>query len=103
MQLNQLNQLIHHAMAMNPGSRYPTVAEFAADLKKVIAALPSPASAPPAILQPDLPQLDEALQAAKEQQRAEARSALRCPRCGWELPHSARFCSHCGSSLSVPN
>src|SRR5216683_7385654 len=48
--LDQLNRIIKRAMAMKQRDRYPTVAEFSNDLRKVMAALPAqqPATPPPA-------------------------------------------------------
>src|SRR5712691_10001645 len=120
--LNQLNQLIHHAMQMKPRDRYQSVADFAADLKKIIAALPRPAAAPPPprpvdqhSTQPDLPQLYDTLQAAKEQQQLQrqqkspsppaatpAETSRTCPRCGTTLTTPSAYCPRCGTALNTP-
>lgn len=44
--LDQLNAIIKRAMAMKQKDRYPSVAEFSNDLRKVMAALPTPPSTP---------------------------------------------------------
>src|SRR5947209_20108640 len=82
--LDQLNRIIKRAMAMKQKDRYPSVAEFSNDLRKVMAALPSQtATSPPSTPRPvdpnstqsDLPLLYDTLQAAKaniEQQSSTA-------------------------------
>jgi serine/threonine protein kinase len=123
--LNQINYIIQKAMAMRPKDRYQTVADFASDLKKVIAILPAPPppSRPidPHSTQPDLPMLYEALQAAKENKTANTTDASStssmepaspatqpasgdtCPRCNAPLASSASYCPQCGTSLNNPN
>jgi serine/threonine protein kinase len=66
--LNQLNMVIQRAMALKPKDRYQYVADFANELHRILNALPTPptGSSNPNNTQPDLPQLYEALQAAKE-------------------------------------
>ena len=112
--LNQLNRIIQRTMALKPRDRYQYVADFANDLKGVIALLP--ASTPPTppkdlhSTQPDLPELYDAIIAAKEQANQDGSappiptqpmpSNTTCPRCGNTLAQNAVFCSRCGTSLS---
>lgn len=123
--LNQLNYVIHRAMAMKQRDRYPSVADFANDLRRVLAAMPQPqppAPQPPQgptkpidpnSTQPDLPMLYEAIQAAKEeankqgnpQQQAQIpsrsfQSDTSCPRCGEMLAEHSTQCANCGTSLA---
>ncbi|TMD68839.1 MAG: hypothetical protein E6I91_03640 [Chloroflexi bacterium] len=111
--LDQLNNIIHRAMAMKQKDRYPTVAEFSNDLRQVMAALPAPPARPidPNITQPDLPMLYEAIQRAKEnadqaspdianQPASPPAQTLVCPRCSSPLLQKASYCPSCGSSLS---
>ncbi len=114
--LEQLNSIIVRAMAMRQRDRYQSVADFGADLKKVLAALPPstiPASPAPRTLdpnstQPDLPQLFEAYEEAKMNAASSApparaqpqpASTVTCPRCGATVLASATYCSNCGSAL----
>jgi serine/threonine protein kinase len=119
--LNQLNRIIQRSMALKPKDRYQYVADFANDLKKVMAALP-PSTQPPTTrqpdphsTQPDLPMLYEALQAAKgnaNQGPPDASSTSpvaapsaspatsQCPRCNATLVPNASFCPVCGTPLS---
>lgn len=112
--LNQLNRIIQRTMALKPRDRYQYVADFANDLKGVIALLP--ASPPPTSskdlhsTQPDLPELYDAIVAAKEQAKQNEfappvptqpmPSNTTCPRCGNTLAQNAVFCSRCGTSLT---
>ena len=118
--LDQLNSIIKRAMAMKQRDRYSTVAELSTDLRKVVAALPTPSSAPlrpldPNSTQPDLPMLYEAIQRAKENTNQpppdavhkptvppaqSAAQTLVCPRCSTPLTQKASYCPSCGSSLS---
>ena len=113
--LDQLNRIIVRSMALRPDKRYQSVAEMSNDLRKVLAALPAPtpqAAAPrqadPHSTQPDLPQLYETIQAAKEQaaQRANTpsgpASATTCQRCGAIITEQATYCRVCGSPLPPP-
>jgi serine/threonine protein kinase len=123
--LNQINNIIQKAMAMRPKDRYQTVADFASDLKKIIAALPAlpppPRPIDPHSTQPDLPMLYEALQAAKENKTANTADSSStssiepsapatqpaggdtCPRCNAPLASSASYCPQCGTSLNNPS
>ncbi len=112
--LNQLNRVIQRSMALKPRDRYQYVADFANDLKSVIALLP--ASLPPTppkdlhSTQPDLPELYDAIVAAKEQANQGTPpvptqpmpASTTCPRCGNMLAQNAVFCPRCGTSLSNP-
>ena len=111
--LDQMDNIIHRAMAMRQKDRYPTVAEFSNDLRQVMAALPAPPVRPidPNSTQPDLPMLYEAIQRAKEnadqtspdaanQPVSPPAQTLLCPRCGSPLVQKASYCPGCGSSLS---
>jgi serine/threonine protein kinase len=111
--LNQLNLVIQRAMALKPKDRYQYVADFANELRRILNALPTPPQSPtsssnPYSTQPDLPQLYEALQAAKENARQESDSSasqqasdpITCPRCGNTLDSKAAFCPRCGASLN---
>jgi serine/threonine protein kinase len=113
--LNQLNRIIQRAMALKPQERYQYVADFANDLKSVIALLPAPPqSTPPQdphSTQPDLPEIYDAIVAAKERAnqdgppppapiRSIPSSTMTCPRCGNTLAHNAAFCPRCGASIS---
>lgn len=110
--LDQLNNIIHRAMAMKQKDRYPTVAEFSNDLRQVIAALPAPPARPidPNSTQPDLPMLYETIQRAKENTNqtppdianhpaSPPVQTLVCPRCSSPLVQQASYCPSCGSSL----
>ncbi len=106
--LDQLNRIINRAMAMKQKDRYPSIAEFGNDLRKVVAALPAQISStpPPArpsdpnSTQPDLPLLYEAVQAAKANADQSSSTAvpdqptqpMTCPRCGTALVQQATFC-----------
>ena len=114
--LDQLNRIIKRAMAMKQRDRYPSVAEFSSDLRKVMAALPtppgstspSPRPGDPNSTQPDLPLLYDTIQAAKANaDQSSARTVsdqptqpMACPRCGTALVQKATFCPGCGSSLN---
>ncbi|GAC1465165.1 MAG: hypothetical protein PVS3B1_10910 [Ktedonobacteraceae bacterium] len=118
--LNQLNRIIQRSMALKPRDRYQYVVDFANDLKNVIARLPAPPPPGPPTsskdlhsTQPDLPELYEALVAAKEQANNQNQSPpavptqpmpsnTTCPRCGNTLASNAAFCPRCGTSLSKP-
>lgn len=118
-QLHQLNAIIQRAMAIKPKERYPQVAEFAADLRKVMATLPPPPQAPgsqsqqstPSKTQPDLEKAYEQLQATKDQQAnqqnvfpaAQPVTTVNCPRCGIQLPDGATFCPRCGAAIGASN
>lgn len=118
--LEQLNHIIQKAMAMKPKERYQYVADFANDLRRVIAALPTPPPPPrpadPHSTQPDLPGIYDAIQAAREAQgnggknaqpgnasssdNSLAVSSANCPRCGAALSPNAAFCPRCGTALN---
>ncbi|MFL5626566.1 MAG: protein kinase domain-containing protein [Ktedonobacteraceae bacterium] len=112
--LDQLNRMIRRAMAMKQKDRYPTVAEFRNDLRKVLDALPvtPPPNTPrppqrpidPNSTQPDLPMLYETLEAAKATANQSAASqpaqTTTCPRCGAPLIKQASFCPSCGSAIN---
>ena len=114
--LDQLNRVIKRAMAMKQKDRYPSIAEFGNDLRKVVTALPTQiASTPPPArpsdpnsTQPDLPLLYEAVQAAKANADQSSSTAvpdqptqpMTCPRCGTALVQQATFCPGCGSALN---
>lgn len=111
--LDQLNNIIHRAMAMKQKDRYPTVAEFSSDLRQVMAALPAPPARPidPNSTQPDLPMLYETIQRVKENANQTSpdianppasppAQTLVCPRCSSPLVQQASYCPVCGSSLA---
>jgi serine/threonine protein kinase len=109
--LDQLNRIIKRAMAMKQRDRYPTVAEFRSDLRKVLEALPTPPNpsqrpVDPNSTQPDLPMLYEALEAAKAaanqpvQTKSQPAEIINCPRCGASLVKQAAFCPSCGSAIN---
>ncbi len=110
--LEQLNRIITRAMALRPDKRYQSVAEMSNDLKKVLAALPvshpqpvPPRQVDPHSTQPDLQQLYEAVQAAKEQAAhnadppAQVKPTVTCPRCGAIITDTAAYCRVCGTPL----
>ncbi len=130
--LEQLNFVIQKAMALKARERYQFVAEFASDLRRVFMGL-SPSSPTPRNVnvhstQPDLSELYDALQQAKDeraQQQAGQQSSqghieipaspapstsaapasnkqFTCPRCGLVLTSQAAFCPRCGTPLSPP-
>ncbi|HTD18823.1 MAG TPA: hypothetical protein VK667_04760, partial [Ktedonobacteraceae bacterium] len=109
--LDQLNRIIKRAMAMKQRDRYPTVAEFRSDLRKVLEALPTPPNpsqrpVDPNSTQPDLPMLYEALEAAKAaanqpvQTKSQPAEIINCSRCGASLVKQAAFCPSCGSAIN---
>ena len=112
--LNQLNRIIQRAMALKPQDRYQYVADFANDLKRVIALLPAPLQSNPPqdphSTQPDLPEIYDAIVAAKERANQESSlppvptqpmpSNTTCPRCGNPLAQNSAFCPRCGASIS---
>ncbi|GER85901.1 hypothetical protein KDW_00630 [Dictyobacter vulcani] len=116
--LNALNQIIQKSMALRPKDRYQYVADFANDLKNVIAALPQPPTPnrpkDPNSTQPDLPDIYDALQAGKENMRQTGTPPMtppsqsthsatyNCPRCHNPLAPNAAFCPRCGLSLTNP-
>jgi serine/threonine protein kinase len=115
--LNQINLVLQRSMALKPKDRYQYVADFANELRRILNALPTPPQSPtggpsPYSTQPDLPQLYEALQAAKENAKQgedshspapqQASQTIACPRCGNTLSSKAAFCPRCGTSLSNP-
>lgn len=113
--LEQLNRIITRALALRPEKRYQSVAEMSNDLRKVLAALPvspvqaapSPRQVDPHSTQPDLPQLYEAVQSAKEQAAGnpatsstpQAKPTVTCPRCGAIITDQAVYCRVCGTPL----
>lgn len=116
--LNALNNIIQKSMALRPQDRYQYVADFANDLKNVIAALPQPPTPnrpkDPNSTQPDLPDIYDALQAGKENMRQAGTAPMtppaqptqsttyNCPRCHNPLAPNAAFCPRCGLSLTNP-
>ncbi|MBV9710675.1 MAG: serine/threonine protein kinase, partial [Ktedonobacteraceae bacterium] len=114
--LNQLNRIIQRAMALKPKDRYQHVADFANDLKQVIKVLPQPTPPPgtsrpldPNSTQPDLAELYDALQAAKDKNNQGGQgvqassppspptpkaspSSFACPRCGMPVLQQSTFC-----------
>jgi serine/threonine protein kinase len=118
--LNQLNFLIQRSMALKAKDRYQHVADFANDLKMVMKALPQPTPPPgsarsvdPNSTQPDLAELYDALQAAKDKNNqgggsmqvsappAPSKSpANACPRCGAPIIQPSAFCPRCGAALA---
>jgi serine/threonine protein kinase len=116
-QLNQLNAIIQRAMAIKPKDRYQSVADFAADLRKVMAALPPPPQTPghgPQSVdqyktQPDLQKAYEQLQAEKEQQARQNNAfsaspplaATNCPRCNAQLSPGTTRCPRCGTRFGA--
>lgn len=108
--LNQLNTIIHRAMAMNPKDRYQDVASMRNDIRSALMSLPQPDAAShgrtvdPHSTQPDLPFLYNTLQTAQDKNSVPAippapQSQSRCPKCQAALPPSATFCPHCGTNL----
>jgi len=121
--LNQLNRIIQRAMALKPKDRYQHVADFANDLKQVIKVLPQPTPPPgtsrpldPNSTQPDLAELYDALQAAKDKNNQGGQgvqassppspptpkaspSSFACPRCGMPVLQQSTFCPRCGTPL----
>ncbi len=96
---------------MKQRDRYPTLAEFRSDLRKVLEALPTPPNpsqrpVDPNSTQPDLPMLYEALEAAKAaanqpvQTKSQPAEIINCPRCGASLVKQAAFCPSCGSAIN---
>jgi zinc-ribbon domain len=100
-------------MAMRPQNRYQYVADFANDLKNVIASLPQPPHPTqprdPNSTQPDLAEIYDAIQAAKDNagnQGSDGPSTqpmdyeARCPNCQATLAPNSAFCPRCGTSLN---
>lgn len=118
--LNALNRITQKSMALRPNERYQYVADFANDLKNIIAAFPNSSAGSklkdPNSTQPDLADIYDALQAAKGQanqqqspnmpqtpsQPASGNATLRCPRCQNPLAPNAAFCPRCGTPLRQP-
>ncbi|GCE24625.1 hypothetical protein KDA_01090 [Dictyobacter alpinus] len=118
--LNSLNHIIQKSMALRPRDRYQFVADFANDLKNVIAALPQPPTPnrpkDPNSTQPDLAEIYDALQMGKDamrpantppavappSQQSPRGAAHVCPRCHNPLAPNAAFCPRCGLSLTNP-
>jgi serine/threonine protein kinase len=112
--LSQLNQVIQKAMALKPRNRYQFVADFANDLKNVIASLPAPPTPPstrrvdPYGTQPDLPGLYEAIQDAQGKAHPDTPDPgtqpmtpeNSCPNCHTPLAKQASFCPRCGIALA---
>jgi serine/threonine protein kinase len=116
--LNQLNFLIQRSMALKAKDRYQHVADFANDLKIVMKALPQPTPPPgtarpvdPNSTQPDLAELYDALQAAKDKNNQGGGAGMQvsspskppantCPRCGLPIMQPSAFCPRCGASLA---
>jgi serine/threonine protein kinase len=119
--LNALNRITQKSMALRPKDRYQYVADFANDLKNVIAAFPKPATATklkdPNSTQPDLAEIYDTLQAAKGQpnqpqpanmpqspiQPNSGNATMVCPRCQNPLAQNAAFCPRCGTPLRQSN
>ncbi|GCF09478.1 serine/threonine-protein kinase [Dictyobacter arantiisoli] len=109
--LNALNRIIQKSMALRPQDRYQYVADFANDLKNVIAALPQPPNRPrdPNSTQPDLAEMYDALQAGRQQVQPPVTSPSQlqpqqmgtrmCPQCQNTLSPTAAFCPRCGLQL----
>lgn len=118
--LNTLNRITQKSMALRPNDRYQYVADFANDLKNVIAAfskLPAATkSKDPNSTQPDLAEIYDALQNAKGQtnqpyppntpqpssQPGGGVATMTCPRCQNPLAPNAAFCPRCGTPLRQP-
>ena len=116
-QLKQLNAIIQRAMAIKPKDRYQSVADFASDLRKVLASLSpppqtpgkGPQSADQYKTQPDLQKAYEQLQAEKGQQARQnnalsaspSAAAVNCPRCKAQLSPGATFCPRCGTQFGA--
>jgi serine/threonine protein kinase len=126
--LEQLNRIIRRSMQMKQRDRYPTVAEFRSDLRKVLEAMPKSSALPdtpgpsprppdPNSTQPDLPMLYEAIEAARSAphmpaspassrsdhapaQPAPPAQSQNCPRCGTSLVKAAAYCPSCGSAIN---
>ncbi len=112
--LSQLNIIIQRSMAMRPKDRYQYVADFANDLKRVAASLPtfvqqssqqtSPVAPNPYSTQPDLPMLYEAIQDAKtpasQKMQKDAQNTFHCPRCNATIMQNAPFCPNCELPLA---
>ncbi|MDQ6661352.1 MAG: protein kinase [Chloroflexota bacterium] len=107
--LAQLNSVIAQAMAMEQKNRYQSVKDFSDALRQVVAALPQQPASPsrsvdPHSTQPDLPQLYEAIQAAKSNSGVPGSdeasySTNTCPHCGTIYVSGTSFCPGCGFSL----
>jgi len=110
--LAQLTAIIRRAMAMRSQDRYPSVADFADDLKIVASALltAQPSSPDPHSTQPDLPHTYEVVQAThtasvpdiSDTDTAPIPPALvsYCPKCGAAVLPKASYCPRCGASLT---
>jgi serine/threonine protein kinase len=118
--IQQLNSIIQKAMALKPQDRYQFVADFAHDLRQIMALLtpPKPPILPPSkpldphSTQPDLPELYDALQMAKDHTNQNAGESpatqpmlssniatTTCSQCSTTLASRARFCPRCGFAL----
>ncbi|HTI14903.1 MAG TPA: protein kinase [Dictyobacter sp.] len=112
--LNQLNYIIQRSLALKPQERYQYVAEFARDLKTVIAALPNPPGPPQGNNRPQNPNHPHAAPTGTESaqqnpsspsstQPMENNKALKsCPRCGTSTVVQATFCPRCGQAYTQP-
>jgi serine/threonine protein kinase len=117
--LNALNRITQKSMALRPKDRYQYVADFANDLKNIIAAFPKSPTATklndPNSTQPDLAEIYDALQAAKgptnqppnmpqpPSQPDRGHATRVCPRCQNPLTPNAAFCPRCGTPLRQPD
>ncbi len=121
--LNQLNIIIQKSMALKPKDRYQYVADLANDLKQILRVLPPPPTPPTPsrdlhATQPDLAELYDTLQAAKEQQQKGPQAAgtidktrntpgmpptpmpSQKPHAVPGQPAASSQCPHCGAGLT---
>jgi serine/threonine protein kinase len=110
--LARLTAIIQRAMAMRSQDRYPSVADFADDLRMAASALPmaQTPSPDPHSTQPNLPYTYEAVQPANGTSVADIADTntapippapmSSCPRCAAALVPDASYCPRCGASVA---
>ncbi|MBV9691499.1 MAG: protein kinase [Ktedonobacteraceae bacterium] len=110
--LARLTAIIQRAMAMRSQDRYPSVADFADDLRMAASALPmaQTPSPDPHSTQPNLLYTYEAGQAANGTSVADIADTntapippapmSSCPRCAAALVPNASYCPRCGASVA---
>ncbi len=110
--LAQLTAIIRRAMAMSSQDRYPSVANFANDLKMAVSAMAmaQPRPADTHSTQPDLPYIYEGVQTTHSESMPDIADTdtapippapvSYCARCGAAVLPKASYCPRCGMSVT---